>query len=147
MLAGFGIARSFHSGRGGSSAANISDAPLTITISALIDGSDRFIFTREVAYNEHTRWGPPKNVLFNGEPWTDLSQPPPGWSDLARSLDLSKAGVLTRKGRDLIALEQTPDGFDIYFADTQPGAGPYEVTISVPRLKGEGSAPVKGNPN
>ena len=107
--------------------------PVTITISATIDGSDRFIFTRDIAYNDHSRWSPPQKVVFNGQPWEDLSQPPPGWSELVKDLELGKARILTRKGRDLIALESTPDGFDVYFADTQMGAGNYEVTISVPR--------------
>ena len=108
-------------------------SPATITLSAIIDGSDRFIFTRDIAYNDHSRWQPPQRVLFNGEPWEDLSQPPPGWSELVQELDLGKATILTRKGRDLIALEPTPDGFDVYFADTQMGSANYEVTISVPK--------------
>ena len=103
-------------------------------MSAIIDGSDRFIFTHDLAYDDHARWSTPKNVIFNGEPWVDLSQPPPGWAELAPGLDLNKANILTRKGRDVIALEPTPEGFDIYFAHTQMGAGQYEVTISVPRI-------------
>jgi hypothetical protein len=108
---------------------------VTITLSAVIDGSDRFIFTRESAYNEHMGWAPPRQVVFNGEPWEDLSQPPPGWLQLAPTLDLAKATILTRKSRDLIALESTPEGFDIFFADTPMAAGDYEVTISIPKSR------------
>jgi hypothetical protein len=71
-------------------------------------------------------------VLFNGEPWMDLSTPPPQWDKLARTLDLPRAELIQRKGRDIIALERTADGFDLYFADTQMGAADYEATISVP---------------
>ena len=110
-----------------------SPSAVTITISATIDGSERFIFTPDMAYDEHGRWGQPQNVLFNGEAWTDLSQPPAGWPDLAKQLDLARASIVIRKGRDVIALEPTPDGFDLYFADTQMGAGQYEVSISIPR--------------
>jgi hypothetical protein len=106
---------------------------VTLSISATIDGSDRFIFTRDTVYNEHMRWSPPRDVVFNGEPWEDLSQPPKGWSELVQALDLTKATIVTRKGRDMIALEPTADGFDLYLADITMGAGPYEVTISIPR--------------
>lgn len=106
---------------------------VTIALSATIDGSDRFIFTPDIAYDEHGRWGPPQNVVFNGQPWADLTQPPPGWPELVKDLDLARATILTRKGRDVIALEPTPEGFDVFFADTQMGAGEYEVTISIPK--------------
>ena len=134
VVFGVGIARPPDSWRGQRKTAAATNAPVTITLSAIIDGSDRFIFTPDVAYDEHARWGIPKNVVFNRQPWVDLSQPPPGWTELVPGLDLNKASILTRKGRDVIALEPTPAGFDIYFADTQMGAGPYEVTISVPRI-------------
>src|SRR4029078_10129194 len=62
---------------------------LTLTISAKVDGSERFIFTRENVYDEHGRWQAPKDVIFNGEPWADLSAPPPGWEKLAANLDLT----------------------------------------------------------
>jgi hypothetical protein len=104
-----------------------------ITISATIDGSDRIIFTPDNVWNSHGQWGPPQNVVFNGESWPDLSQPPHGWAELAKGLDLTGASIVARKGRDLIALERTADGFELLFADTQMGSGPYEVTLSIPR--------------
>jgi hypothetical protein len=106
---------------------------ITVTLSATIDGSDRFIFTRDNVWNEHGRWQPPQKVLFNGKAWEDLSQAPPGWPELARDLDLPRAGLLTREGRDVIALEVTTEGFDLLFADTQMGAATYSATISIPR--------------
>jgi hypothetical protein len=33
---------------------------------------------------------------------------------------------------DLITLDHTADGFDLYCADSLPGSAPYEVVISVP---------------
>jgi len=63
----------------------------------------------------------------------DLSQPPAGWPELARNLDLTKAKIVARKGRDVIALVPAPEGFDLYFADTPMGSGTYEVTISIPQ--------------
>ena len=108
-------------------------ATVELTLSGTIDGSDRFLFTRDNVVNEHGRWSPPKDVLFNGVPWPDLAQPPEGWLEFAAPLDLTRAAITTRQSRDIIALEPTPDGFDLYFADTQMGAGNYSVTIAIPR--------------
>lgn len=105
----------------------------TITLAASIDGTDRFSFTPDQASNKHMTWGPPKSVLFNGTPWVDLSQAPPGWKEMSRKLDLRKATIVTRKGRDVIFLEHTAVGFDLIFADTAFGAGSYEVKVLIPR--------------
>ena len=104
-----------------------------LTLTANIDGSERFIFTRDNVWNEHGRWAPPTEVFLNGQPWADLSQAPSGWAEFAAPLDLSKATILTRNGRDVIALEPTAEGFDLYIADTQMGSAKYSVTISIPR--------------
>jgi hypothetical protein len=83
-------------------------------------------------WNDHGHWQEPKDVLFNGKPWEDLSRAPTGWLELAAKLDLSKARITTRNGRDIIALEPTAEGFDLYMADTFMGAAKYSVTISIP---------------
>ncbi len=106
---------------------------IIVTFSATIDGSDHFIFTRDSVWNEHGQWQPPRNVLFNSEPWEDLTQPPPRWFELTKDLDLSGARIVTRKGRDLIALETTAEGFDLYVVDSPMGAAQYVVEISIPR--------------
>jgi len=104
-----------------------------IRISASVDGNDRFIFTpRDVRY-EHKFWSRPNNVTFNGEPWTDLEHSPAGWSDLSRHLDLTRAWIVKRQGRDVAALERTAEGFDLYLCDSPNGYGYYDVTIAVPR--------------
>jgi hypothetical protein len=131
MCLGFGIAKLFPQGT--PQAKPSAPETITFTISAHIDGSERFIFTRDNVWNEHGRWQPATEVLFNGEPWTDLAVPPEQWDKIAPQLDLTKAELLQRKGRDIIALERTPDGFDLYFADTQMGAAPYEATIVIPK--------------
>lgn len=110
-----------------------SGASMLITFSATIDGSDRFVFAPDNVWNIHGQWGQPKNVIFNGDPWLDLSQPPAGWAELAKGLDLPGASIAVRKGRDVIALERTADGFELLFADTQMGSATYEVTLSIPR--------------
>lgn len=104
-----------------------------LTMSGTFDGSDRFIFTPDNVVNEHGRWDVPRNVVLNGQPWPDLTQPPEGWADFATALDLQRARITAREGRDIVALEATADGFDLYIADTQMGAGKYSVTISIPR--------------
>lgn len=104
----------------------------TVTISAGIDGSDRFIFTRDNVWNDHGRWQAPKHIRFNGQPWIDVFIAPEGWTELAAKLDLSKVALTTRKGRDVIALEHTADGFDLYFVDSQMGSAIYEAVITIP---------------
>ena len=114
----------------------VSAAPretITLSLSAEIDGSERFIFTPDRVWNEHGRWGPPKNVKFNGVPWNNLSQSPANWTEMATYLDLPAAKILTREGRDVIALEPSQDGFELLIADTLMGAGNYTVTISIPK--------------
>lgn len=102
-------------------------------LSGTIDGSDRFSFTHTNVVNRHGHWDPPKDVMLNGVLWFDLAQPPEGWTEFAAPLDLTRAIIVSREGRDTIALEPTANGFDLYFADTPMGAGPYSVTIRIPR--------------
>lgn len=112
----------------------ISEAQI-LKISAEVDGSGFFAFTPFSANYHHLSWQPPTSVTFNGEPWTNLDQTPPGWADNGPRLDLSRAQIVERKGRDLIALEHTEAGFDLYLGDTPNGADRYEVTIAIPRRK------------
>ncbi len=105
---------------------------VTLTLSAEIDGSDRFIFTRDNVWNDHGRWQAPKKLTLNGKPWIDVFIAPEGWTELAARLDLSKAALTTRKGRDVIALEHTAEGFDLYFVDSQMGSAVYEAVITIP---------------
>lgn len=107
---------------------------IQLTFSATIDGSDRFIFTPDNVWNDHGKWQPPQDVLFNNEPWNDFTQPPPGWPELAATLNLAGARLLKREGRDIIVLEKTTEGFDLYFADTPMGAGKYVVTVLIPKM-------------
>jgi hypothetical protein len=104
-----------------------------LRISAMVDGSGRIIFARSGVRYEHKSWTPPTEVIFDGEPWTDLHGAPPAWRNGSRQLDLSKAWIVNRKGRDVIALEHTADGFDLYLCDAPNGSAPYEVIIAIPR--------------
>ena len=131
-----GLAAGFYAGR--QSAVSLAlPAPAKgtseIKLSAVVDGSDRFVFAGESAWNEHLQWQPPRNVLLNDAPWTDLTIAPTGWPERAREIDLTKATIVDRKGRDVITLEPTADGFVVYFSDTPMGSANYEVTITVPR--------------
>jgi hypothetical protein len=106
--------------------------PKLLRITASVDGSERFIFTKDGVHYEHRFWGEPKDVTFDGEPWIDLENTPAGWKNLSAHLDLTKARITERKGRDVVALEQTADGFDLYLCDSPNGYDNYEVTIAIP---------------
>jgi hypothetical protein len=112
----------------------ISEAQI-LRISAEVDGSGFFEFTPVSASYHHLNWQAPAAVTLDGEPWTNLDETPPGWADNGPRLDLSRAQIVERKGRDVIALERTEAGFDLYLGDTPNGSDRYEVTIAIPRRK------------
>jgi hypothetical protein len=113
---------------------DVSDGqPKLLRISATVDGSGRIIFTRGSVRYEHKHWDLPTDMMFDGVPWTDLEQTPAAWREIANQLDPTKAWIVKREGRDMIALESTPDGFDLYLCDSPSGASEYTVTIAIPR--------------
>lgn len=107
--------------------------PKLLRISGRFDGSGRITFRADAVRYIHKHWGRPSRVLFDGEPWNSLDRTPAPWRDFGDRLDLSKAWIVKRQGRDVIALEHTPDGFDIYICDSPNGAADYAVTLAVPR--------------
>ncbi|MCC6881077.1 MAG: hypothetical protein WBE58_10945 [Verrucomicrobiales bacterium] len=108
--------------------------PKLLRITATFDGSGRFQFTRETLTYDHKQWSRPTEVSIDGEPWNDLTVTPGPWNDISHHIDLSKAWIVKREGRDTVALESTPDGFDLYVADSPNGAAEYSIVIAIPRL-------------
>jgi hypothetical protein len=120
----------------GINASTLSDPEAVhITVTAMVDGSGRFIFSPDTVKYEHKYWGEPANVHLADQPWKDISTPPPAWRDGKVELDLTKAWIVERKGRDVIALEPTLDGFFLYLCDTPAGSAEYSVTIAIPIRK------------
>ena len=115
--------------------AAVAAQPKLLHLSGSIDGSGRIVFTRDRVHYEHRHWSRPYQMQFDHEPWLDLDQTPVPWTDFGRTLDLSKAWIAEREGRDVIALEATPDGFDLYLCDSPNGADEYAVTIAIPRRR------------
>ena len=113
----------------------IARPPKLLRISATVDGSDKIVFTDESVRFGHKYWSPMTNVTFNGRPWKNLDRTPARWLGFSDQLDLTKAHVMKRKGRDVIALETTRDGFDLYLVDSPNGAADYSVTIAIPYRK------------
>jgi len=109
--------------------------PKLLRITCRMDGSGRIIFTRQSVHYEHKHWRRPNHILFDGEPWTKLDQTPVPWRDFGDRLDLTRAWIVKRKGRDVIALEHTPDGFDLYLCDSPNGGASYDVTLAIPRRR------------
>lgn len=103
-----------------------------LTISGQIDGSEKFIFTPEQVKWVHLHWAEPDDMTFKGKPWNNPRKTPAQWAEFA-SLDLPHARIIKRQGRDLVALEPTPDGFVLYFDDAPNGAAAYSVTIAIPK--------------
>lgn len=103
-----------------------------LTISGLIDGSEKFTFTAAAVKWRHLHWSTPSSMEFDGRSWTRLGKTPEGWKRFAAH-DLAKATIVRRHGRDVIALEPTSDGFVLYFDDSPNGASYYSATIAIPR--------------
>jgi hypothetical protein len=104
-----------------------------LTITANVDGSGKFVFTPQDAHYEHLNWSPPTNVAINGEPWGELGHTPDAWRRFSDGLDLTHARIVERQGCDVIALEPTAKGFDLYMDDSPNGSADYSVVIAIPR--------------
>src|SRR5690349_21380272 len=131
MLMGAGCAGEHHwHGARRLSSNEIADAKI-LKISAQVDGSGFIEFTPQTVRYHHLNWQPPLDVTFDGEQWQNLDQTPASWSDDGRRLDLAWAQIVQRRGRDVIALERTEAGFDLFLDDSPNGADQYEVTIAI----------------
>ena len=109
----------------------------TVVLSAVVDGSEMFTFSKDEVTHQHKSWGPPTNVLFNGKPWVHLERTPDKWTEHRGKLDLTRAWVVRRSGRDCVAMEKITNGFRVYMADAPNGAAPYSITIAIPLTTGE----------
>jgi hypothetical protein len=107
--------------------------PKLLRIAGRIDGSGRIVFTNERVHYVHRHWGRPDRMVFDGEPWADHDTTPAAWTDVRDRLDLTRAWIVERSGRDVIALERTAVGFDLYLCDSPNGGDAYSVTIAIPR--------------
>ena len=106
--------------------------PKLLRISASVDGSDKIIFTNRKVRCKHLNWSPMTNVMFNGKPWENPGKSPGDWRGFSEGLDLARARIVKRSGRDVIALETTKKGFVLYLDDSPNGAADYSVTIAIP---------------
>jgi len=104
----------------------------TVTLSAVVDGSGVFTFTDTSATYAHKHWAPPEKVPFNGKPYADLKTSPKDWTEDRGKLDLPNAWVVTRQGRDVIAMEKTATGFNVHVSDSPNDADLYSITIAIP---------------
>lgn len=106
----------------------------TLTFEGPIDGSDRVVITPTEARWENVHWGTVRGVvLLNGIPWEPRVQPvlkndgatrflPPG-------VDLSKARLVFRSGRDFAGIEPGPDGLVLRFVDSPNGPASYKLVV------------------
>ena len=115
---------------------NGSTRPLMkLVIAARIDGSDFLTIDQHKATWEHGNWGVPTDVSINGINW-DLNQSTEminggDTTFLPYEADFKTARVVSRSGRDVVAVERIDEGLMVVFADTAAGADNYNVTIEV----------------
>jgi hypothetical protein len=105
-----------------------------LKISATIDGSDRLVINSAGAEWEHKFYGWPTNVVLNGVNWSLAKSPKlanqGATQFLPVNVDFSTARVVSRHGRDLVAVESLPDAIIVYFGDNPNGSADYDVDIA-----------------
>jgi len=106
--------------------------PIILDIKATVDGSDVLNLSPHGAQWAHNTYDPATDVAINGAEWNSTLIPNLQAPGLAQA-DFSTARVVSRSGRDLVAMEQTAGGIAIYFDDALPGAAPYEIRIAMDR--------------
>lgn len=107
---------------------------VTIHIEATIDGSDIVTITAKGAHWEHKSWTPATDVRINNVEWDTQDRadlPSDGVLKFLSAVDFSTAKVVSRSGRDIVAMERTDDGITIYFADAPEGSGHYTIKVSL----------------
>jgi hypothetical protein len=106
-----------------------------LEVVADIDGSDELHITRDGLKWNHKQWDWPSNVTVNGKEWdphADMT-----WDTLGVDVASGENGpvgwsrILSRAGRDTIAVEPDADGLIVYYADTPEGGDTYSVKIAL----------------
>jgi hypothetical protein len=100
----------------------------------IIDGSDKILINHAGALWEHVNWDwPPGSVTVNDRQWDSREKNYITTAGTNRFLpvrfSLSAVELQVINGRDMVALERTPNGLAVYLDDTFPGADEYEFTI------------------
>lgn len=110
------------------------DPRYELRIAARIDGSDELHIDAGGAFWVHREWGWPEGpVVIDNFEWgvgpentiVDGGHGVPVPADT----DFSTARVVSRKGRDLVALESNQEGIVVHFCDTPNGSDDYEILI------------------
>jgi hypothetical protein len=107
----------------------------TLTFEGPIDGSDRILITRAGARWENVHWGAPQGVVrLNGIAWEPRMRPVLTNDGETRflpdSVDLYRARLVSRSGRDFAGIEPGPDGLVLRFVDSPNGPAPYTLIIA-----------------
>jgi len=114
--------------------------PIVLNIRAVIDGGDLLDITPTGAVWTHRSWQEPRAVVINGVPFNIHAASTLNMIGLGDA-DLSSAEVTERNGRGTVAMEKTDNGIAIHFADPQPGAARYGISIRFARKSAAPIAP------
>jgi hypothetical protein len=109
-----------------------------LRISARIDGSDEVRISNSGAEWVHRCWGWPQGqVRVNGVLWLpqaeDFLPNSGGTRFLPADVDFATAEVVSKVGRDLVALEKRSEGVSVHFADNPNGSDLYEIVLRIRR--------------
>lgn len=105
---------------------------ILLDLKAMIAGDDMVKITNRDAAWRHDSRNWPSDVSFNGISWDVQKNPVLEKTGLANA-ELSSATVVSRTGRDTVAMEKTDDGIAIYFDNAPDDRGEYEIKIRFPK--------------
>ncbi len=108
---------------------------VTLTFDGVIDGSDRVVITATEARWENVYWGTyDVEVTLNGVKWRPARQrvlPNSGATRfLPPGVDLAKAQIVSRAGRDHAAIETAPGRLTLRFVDSPNGVDRYGLVVA-----------------
>jgi hypothetical protein len=104
--------------------------PIVLDIKATIDGSDVLSLSPAGAVWTHKSFQWPTAISVNRIAWDAQTTPILRDTGL-EDADFSTAWVISRSGRDTVAMEHTSDGAAISFDDAPAGSASYEIKIGL----------------
>jgi hypothetical protein len=109
-------------------------APVRLTFSGRIDGSERIVVGAEAARWENVHWGTSRTTVhLGGVAWSPREQPVlPNAGDttyLPVDVDFSTARLVKTAGRDVVALHAGPTSVTVQVADGPNGTDLYEFSL------------------
>jgi hypothetical protein len=121
----------------------------TLSVQAVIDGSDELHIDANGARWVHKHWGWPTQVALGDVAWNpSIANELPNsgaTAFLPAGIDFNSAQLSVIQGQDTVAMERTANSVVVYLADTPNGAATYSFQITFALKRARNSSPPKYN--